>query len=90
LDRLFYPPQTTVADLLAFGQHFGVKDNLNFQLLTGPWKISHLPVQKGDFQFILDSSDMVSELRLIKRIVKFLWQMLEGYADSGICSFWQQ
>lgn len=32
--QIFYPPQTTVADLLAFGQHFEVKDNLNLQSLT--------------------------------------------------------
>jgi len=32
--QVFYPPQTTVADLLAFGQHFEVKDNLNLQSIT--------------------------------------------------------
>lgn len=51
LDRLFCSPQPTVAHLLALEMHFQVKDNLNFQFITGPHKISCLFVQEDGFHF---------------------------------------
>lgn len=58
LNGLFSLPNPESSTVFAFGQHFRAKDNLKVQSGIGPWKISCLPAQKGEFPFILESNDI--------------------------------
>ena len=52
---LYIPPHSCPKSVF-YWTAFQAKDNLNYLLITWPIKINLLPVQKGDFQPILDSN----------------------------------